>query len=220
MTDISYIENTLRQYLSDDDFNTMSSIVNSCIDTNSNIEQQIAYSGNTAIMNAYSLVSDELDSLLGNWLGRMSGGVQFPLTLNPVLYIPDLVTPVDGYWQNRQGKLVQAATTTILNDSLIMPANDSQIINALTLAGCYSTFYTDNSTPKKVLKSSILQNYGDVLFFDEFNKKNMLLYYSVQTTYKSAILNYIKYVDWLFPTGVINFTQIIDFSKIFGKLEK
>lgn len=139
-----------------------------------------------------------------------------------VFWIKDLNTPINGYWKDYSGnnKQIQLATTTIAYDSLIMPANDTQIINAVILAGCYSTFYTDNSTPKKVLKSELLQNYGDVLFFDEWNKKNMILYSSAQSTYKSVILNYIRYVDWLFPTGVINFTQTINFTKIFGKLKK
>lgn len=146
-----------------------------------------------------------------------------PQQLGAILYIPDLNTPVNGYWQDKsgKGKLVQAATTTVANDSLIMPANDADIIAALTLAGAYSVFYTTNSTPKKVKLSDILQTYGTSFYFDEWNKRKMSLFdRSLDTNENNRMMNFINFVDWLFPTGVINFTQSIDFTKIFGKLEK
>lgn len=146
-----------------------------------------------------------------------------PQQLGAILYIPDLNTPVNGYWQDKsgKGKLVQAATTTVANDSLIMPANDTDIITSLTLAGAYSVFYTTDSIPKKVKLSDILQVYGTSFYFDEWNKRKMSLFdRSLDTNENSRVLDFINFVDWLFQTGVINFTQTIDFTKIFGKLEK
>ena len=154
----------------------------------------------------------------------ISNGILFnPLKLNPVFWLKDLTTPVNGYWKDYSGKnkQIQAATTTVANDSLIMPANDTDIINALTSAGCYSVFYTNNSTPIKVLKSNILQIYGNQLFFNEWDKMNMCLFSTALTGNNlTKMTNFIHYVNWLFPTGVINFSQTIDFSKIFGKHQK
>ena len=75
-----------------------------------------------------------------------------PNNLHPVFWLKDLNTPVNGYWVDYSGnnKQIQAATTTVANDSLIMPANDSQIISALKRLGVYSKYYTNNSTPIKV----------------------------------------------------------------------
>ena len=95
-------------------------------------------------------------NVVGVYVGN-SNTRSIPQQLGAILYIPDLNTPVNGYWQDKsgKGKLVQAATTTVANDSLIMPANDADIIAALTLAGAYSKYYTNNSTPKKVLVSQV-----------------------------------------------------------------
>lgn len=146
-----------------------------------------------------------------------------PKRLNAVLIISDLNNPINGYFKDvsESNYQIQAATTKITNDSLIMPVNNSALISALTLAGCYSVFYTTDSTPKTVKLSDILQNYGTNFYFDEWNKRKLCIFpSSLSTTDHNAMLNYIKYIDWLFPTGVINFTQTIDFNKIFGKLEK
>ena len=102
-----------------------------------------------------------------------------PQQLGAILYIPDLNTPVNGYWQDKSGKnkLVQAATTTVANDSLIMPANDADIIAALTLAGAYSKYYTNNSTPKKVLVSQIASiDAKYAVFFDAKNNTKLTLF--------------------------------------------
>ena len=96
-----------------------------------------------------------------------------------VLYIPDLVTPVDGKWVDRSGrnKQVLAATTNVANDSLIMPANDADIIGAVTKAGLYSQFYTNNSTPKTVVISEITAaNQFNNLFFDSLTKTKLTLF--------------------------------------------
>ena len=91
------------------------------------------------------------------------GGGDFIKSLSPIFYIKDLTVIQSGYFVDSSGnnKQIQAATTTVANDSLIMPANDSSIISALTAAGCYSQFYTDNATPKKVLLSNISPCYND-----------------------------------------------------------
>ena len=146
-----------------------------------------------------------------------------PLSLKPIFFLTDLNTPVNGYWVDKSGnnKLIQAATTTVLNDSLIMPANDNDIISGVTLASCYSIFYINNSTPKKVKLSNILQSYGTNFYFNEWSKQRMCLFStSLNTDNHNLMVKYITYIDWLFPTGVINFSQTINFTKIFGKLEK
>ena len=117
-----------------------------------------------------------------NAVGIFAGAGQarsVPQQLGAILYIPDLNTPVNGYWQDKSGKnkLAQAATTTIANDSLIMPANDADIIAALTLAGAYSKYYTNNSTPKKVLVSQIASiDSKYCVFFDAKTKTKFSLF--------------------------------------------
>jgi hypothetical protein len=146
-----------------------------------------------------------------------------PIQLGAILYIPDLTTSINGYWVDKSGnnKLVQAATTTVINDSLIMPASDADIIVSLNLAGVYSIFYTNDSTPKKVKLSDLLQTYGTNFYFDEWNKRKMSLFdRSLDTNENSRMINFINWVDWLFPTGVIDFAQTIDFTKIFGRHQK
>ena len=126
---------------------------------------------------------------IGNIIG--GGGVkQFPENLYPTIHIPDFSQVVNGYFVNKaNGKKIQAATTTTANDSLIMPANDADIIAAVTLAGQYSKFYTNNSTPKTVLISqipSIDQKY--CLFFDSVNSKNFILFKTQGTEINADLL--------------------------------
>ena len=86
-----------------------------------------------------------------NALGFGGSGAERLLKL---FEIPDLTQVSGGYFVG-SGVQIQAAQTTNPNDSLIMPANNTSIINAVTLAGCYSQFYTTDSTPKTVLLSDI-----------------------------------------------------------------
>lgn len=166
-----------------------------------------------------------MGTIIGNILS-INNNLNFkslPKRLNAILIISDLNNPINGYFRDISGNnyQIQAATTVTANDSLIMPANNSALISALTLAGCYSVFYTTDSTPKTVKLSDILQNYGTNFYFDEWNKRKLCIFQSsLNTTDHNSMLNYINYVDWLFPTGTINFTQTIDFSKIFGKHQK
>lgn len=116
-----------------------------------------------------------------------------PKKYNPIFWLKDLTTPVGGYWVDSSGnnKQIQAATTTVANDSLIMPANDSTIIAALTSAGCYSQFYTDNNTPKTVLISNVSCCYKDYSYYNYFDKKHFLLFASAQTSNRDKFLSYI-----------------------------
>ncbi len=86
-----------------------------------------------------------------NALGFGGNGVEILLKL---FEIPDLTQVSGGYFIG-SGVQIQAAQTINPNDSLIMPASNTSIINALTLAGCYSQFYTTDSNPKTVLLSDI-----------------------------------------------------------------
>lgn len=79
------------------------------------------------------------------------GGIE---KLTTLFVIPDLRVVSGGYFIGT-GIQIAAATTTVLNDSLVMPASNSAIINALKLAGCYDQFYTNDTTPKTVLLSDI-----------------------------------------------------------------
>ena len=125
---------------------------------------------------------------------RRRGGGFNPLSLSPVLYIRDLTNVVGGYFidSSVNGKQIQAATTTTTNDSLIMPANDSQIIAALISAGCYSQFYTNNSSPKIVKLSNISPCYNDYSYYNYFDKKNLMLFPSAQTSNRDKLLTYIN----------------------------
>ena len=117
-------------------------------------------------------------NVVGVYVGN-SNTRSIPQQLGAILYIPDLITPVNGYWQDKSGKnkLVQAATTTVANDSLIMPANDADIIAALTLAGAYSKYYTNNATPKTVLISQIASiDSKYCVFFDTKTKTKFSLF--------------------------------------------
>lgn len=161
---------------------------------------------------------------IGNAIAIGAGKLKdLPKRLGAILFIQDLTSPINGYFRDISGNnyQIQASTTVTTNDSLIMPANNSALISALTLAGCYSVFYTTDSTPKTVKLSDILQNYETNFYFDEWNKRKLCVFSSsLNTIDHNAMLNYINYVDWLFPTGTINFSQTIDFNKIFGKIEK
>lgn len=125
---------------------------------------------------------------------RRRGGGFNPLSLSPVLYIKDFSIVVGGYFVDSSGnnKQIQAATTTTTNDSLIMPANDAQIIAALTAAGCYSQYYTDNSTPKKVKISNISPCYNDYAYYNYFDKKNLMVFSSNKSSSRDVLLKYIN----------------------------
>jgi len=131
---------------------------------------------------------------LANIISARRGGGFNPLSLSPILWIKDLTNVVNGYFidSSVNGKQIQAATTTTTNDSLIMPANDSQIIAALTSAGCYSQFYTDNSSPKIVKLSNISPCYNDYSYYNYFDKKNLMLFPSAQTSNRDKLLTYIN----------------------------
>ena len=147
---------------------------------------------------------------INNFIG--SGKSIFtPNALNPVFWLKDLTTPVNGYWKDYSGKnkQIQAATTTVANDSLIMPANDTDIINALTALGVYSKYYTNNSTPKTVLISqvaSIDANYR--VFFDAKNKKNFTLFGSAGNEYRADKMY--KYTFNAYTGGYFPITQTSD----------
>lgn len=81
---------------------------------------------------------------------------------NAFLYIKDLTAVSSGFFtdSSKFGKKVQAATTSVTNDSLIMPASDAKIIAGVTAAGMYSIFYTNDATPNTVLISSIVSNFN------------------------------------------------------------
>jgi lysophospholipase L1-like esterase len=90
-----------------------------------------------------------IKNVIGN-----SGGLK-----SPVFRIADMSVIVNGYFvdSSGNGKRIQAATTAIENDSLIMPANDRDIILALKKIGEYSKYYTSDSSPKTVLIRNISQ---------------------------------------------------------------
>lgn len=131
----------------------------------------------------------KFNSIGTNYLGGFN-----PKQLSPIFLIKDLTQVVGGYFVDSSGnnKQIQAATTTTTNDSLILPANDSQIIAAVTAAGCYSQFYTDDSNPKTVLLSNISPCYNDYGYYGYIEKKNYFLCPVAKTTKRDDILNYLN----------------------------
>jgi len=92
------------------------------------------------------------------WADIQTGSLlNYIKSLNPVFFIEDLTDVVGGKFVDKSGnnKIISAATKNIANDSLIMPANDTDIIAALTAAGLYSIFYTNDAAPKTVIINTI-----------------------------------------------------------------
>ena len=150
-------------------------------------------------------------NIINNRINSTGTSSFIPSKLNPVFWLKDLTTPVNGYWKDYSGKnkQIQAATTTVANDSLIMPANDTDIINALTALGVYSKYYTNNSTPKTVLISqvaSIDANYR--VFFDAKNKKNFTLFGSAGNEYRADKMY--EYTFKAYTGGYFPITQTSD----------
>ena len=124
---------------------------------------------------------------------RRRGGGFNPLLLSPVLYIRDLTTVVGGYFVDSSGRNTQcqAATTNVANDSIIMPANNTAIINALKAAHNYHQYYTNDSTPKKVLLETVAISTNYQLYCNIFTGKNLLLFAAQQELNHDKILSYI-----------------------------
>jgi len=94
-----------------------------------------------------------------------------------VFWVKDATVIVDGKFidDSGNGKILTAATTIIENDSIILPANDADIIAALNMINSYYLFYTNDSTPKTVLLSSLGFNVGDGLIYNKFEGKDLFL---------------------------------------------
>jgi hypothetical protein len=131
-------------------------------------------------------------------LGGLGGGGgidAYIKSLNPVFYIKDLTQVVDGYFVDNSGnnKQIQAATTTVTNDSLIMPANDTDIIAALTAAGCYTYFYTNDLTPKTNKIGFLQSKYSNFLFFD---KNSLVIFNGLTSVQVNNLYKKCKYLDY------------------------
>jgi hypothetical protein len=128
-----------------------------------------------------------------NALG-FGGGGDYIKILSPIFYIKDLTVVSGGYFIDSSGnnKQIQAAQTTVPNDSLILLANDATIIAAVTAAGCYSQYYTDNSHPKTVLITNISPCYRDYGYFGYIEKKNFFFCSTTQTAKRNSILDILK----------------------------
>jgi hypothetical protein len=152
-----------------------------------------------------------------NWIKLGSTSIN-PLDLLPVLYIKNVGSSgvVAGKFVDSSGNnhIVTAGTTTNTNDSIIFAASDTTIIAALTAAGCYSTFYTNDTSPKTVPIRNIKTNWTNILFFDFFNESNLLIFSSALTgdnligilniINNKQPINYIRTQDYYF-SGAPNY---------------
>ena len=132
---------------------------------------------------------------IGIGINRQTSGGFNPKSLLPIFWIKDTSIIVDGKFIDSSGNnhVLTAATTTVANDSIILAANDTSIINALKLARAYWYFYTNDATPKTVLLSSLNCCYVNTLYFNKFQNKNLLLFSDYQPESTHAILlNYLK----------------------------
>ena len=97
-------------------------------------------------------------------------------SLNPIFWIKDTTVVVDGYFVDSSGHNKQIAVTTVVevNDTITMPANDTDIINAVKADGSYNYFYTNDATPKSV-RLGELNLFGSRRFYSFFYKSHFCL---------------------------------------------
>lgn len=94
------------------------------------------------------------------------------MSLSPVFYIKDALTVVDGKFVDESGnnKVLTASTVLMTNDTITLPASDAAIIAALTAAGMYGFFYTNDTTPKTIAISAIRTDYSRYWYVSENNR--------------------------------------------------
>lgn len=90
-----------------------------------------------------------------------------------------------------------------------MPANDADIIAAVTMAGYYSKFYTTNSTPKTVLLSQIPSIDPKYSFFYDAKNKTKLTLFKTQGDEARADKMY-EYTFKAYTGGYFPITQTSD----------
>jgi hypothetical protein len=149
-------------------------------------------------------------NIISNWFFQNSLIAKIN-KLSPVFYIKNTDTIIAGKFidSSRNGHVITAAAITTPNDSLILAANDTTVIAALTAAGIYDTFYTDDDTPKTVLLSAI-HSKTDYLFR---NNKSILLFNELLEPNQNMLLR------WLWPNFVIssNINLLIGITKTVAK---
>lgn len=103
-------------------------------------------------------------------------------SLNPIFYIDNALNIVDSKFVDVSGnnKVLASSTTLLPNDTITLPANDTDIINALTLTGMYSFFYTDNATPKAIQIKDIRDDYSNYLIISR-DRQRIALFASAVT---------------------------------------
>jgi len=147
--------------------------------------------------------------------------------LTPLLWIKDLSSITNGVYKDSSGNniTISAGTTDAINDSIIMPASNSQIIAALTVAGVYSTFYTNDTTPKIVHKYNIMTLSANILFYDFWNNANLLLFSQAVTgsklVYVRALINITYPLNAIrTSTDYVNYnTRIVAHFSAYQKLD-